>query len=478
MPSLQPVDAIVTDPPYGLEFMGKEWDHGVPSKETWRIALNALKPAGYMLCFGGTRTFHRMACAIEDAGFEIRDCLMWMYGQGFPKAKSCLKPAWEPVILARKPGTRVLPLNIDECRVMIGQRPNIDGDAEWGEGQRLCGSCAERAASNQRPVTPATRESIAARNAVQTLNGRAAKSRLGTSKTDTGCSDGMNLGGMFTSSSTGESGNSTTGQSQTGSRFTTSTKTEATTALRTCNSCGRPITFDTTSRSTTHEKNGSPRTGNSSGNAEPAGRWPANLVHDGSDEVMEAFARFGESNKPNGRPACKGNEYDQDNAVYGKFRAATYQGGYLDTGTAARFYYCAKASKADRDEGLEGMPEQADAKAFRNSVCASCGKSKLDGRRIGPCCDTPEYAEGQVRLNRNTHPTVKPTALMEWLIKLVARPGETVLDPFAGSGSTLKACARIGRHGIGIEKHRPYWEIAAKRTESALKSEPLLEGVA
>jgi site-specific DNA-methyltransferase (adenine-specific) len=211
----------------------------------------------------------------------------------------------------------------------------------------------------------------------------------------------------------------------------------------------------------------------------PSGRWPANVVHDGSDEVMEAFAAFGESKNEN-RPRLSPTKgiasgILNDDGWQGK---AFMREGHTDTGTAARFYYCAKASKADRDEGLEGMPLQSDAKAFRNSVCVTCGKSKLDGRRVGPCCDAPGYTEGQVRTNRNTHPTVKPTSLMEWLIKLVARPGETVLDPFAGSGSTLKACARIGRHGIGIEKHRPYWEIAAKRTEAALKSEPLLEGVA
>jgi len=125
--------AVVTDPPYGLEFMGKEWDHGVPGVPFWAEALRVLRPGGHALVFGGTRTFHRLACALEDAGFEIRDCLMWLYGQGFPKSKNigggygtALKPAWEPIILARKPlvgtvarncqerGTGAL--NIDGCR--------------------------------------------------------------------------------------------------------------------------------------------------------------------------------------------------------------------------------------------------------------------------------------------------------------------------------------------------------------------------
>lgn len=109
-------DACLTDPPYGLSFMGAAWDHGVPAAATWAEVLRVLKPGGHMLAFGGSRTHHRLMCAIEDAGFEIRDCLMWLHGSGFPKAKSCLKPAWEPIILARKRG-RVLPLNIDACRI-------------------------------------------------------------------------------------------------------------------------------------------------------------------------------------------------------------------------------------------------------------------------------------------------------------------------------------------------------------------------
>jgi DNA modification methylase len=393
MPSLSPVDAIVTDPPYGLEFMGKEWDklggtnehatdspgwraghggtgvasknNGVPfggggnrirygksaaSMQAWHqawaeSALSCLKPGGYMLCFGGTRTFHRMACAIEDAGFEIRDCLMWMYGQGFPKAKSCLKPAWEPIILARKPGAKVLPLGIDECRIATD---------EGGE----------------RKHKGAVYEGV----------------HNGYKRPNASC--------------------------------------------------------------LTHKTDWS---------MPPSGRWPANVVHDGSDEVMEAFAAFGECHARGNVSPTK-----RTTAIFGQCQASEGAVDTGDTGTAARFYYCAKASKADRDEGLEGMPS------------VKCGLMQDDAYEWKG--DDKHAPHNTAR--RNTHPTVKPTALMEWLIKLVARPGETVLDPFAGSGSTLKACARIGRHGIGIEKHRPYWEIAAKRTEAALKSEPLLEGVA
>ncbi len=122
MKVLTVVDAIVCDPPYGLDFMGMGWDHGVPGVEYWKECLSVLKPGGYMCAFGGTRTWHRLTCAIEDAGFQIRDCLMWIYGSGFPKGRGCLKPAWEPIILARKPGKHVLPLGIEECRIPTGEK--------------------------------------------------------------------------------------------------------------------------------------------------------------------------------------------------------------------------------------------------------------------------------------------------------------------------------------------------------------------
>lgn len=128
------VDSIVCDPPYGLSFMGKGWDHGVPGVEFWHAALRVAKPGAHLLAFGGTRTFHRLTCAIEDAGWEIRDCLSWLYGQGFPKSHNlpgglgtALKPAWEPIILARKPLAGTVAANvgrhgtgalrIDDCRI-------------------------------------------------------------------------------------------------------------------------------------------------------------------------------------------------------------------------------------------------------------------------------------------------------------------------------------------------------------------------
>lgn len=379
MPTLDAgsVDCVVTDPPYGLEFMGKEWDKlwrnhspaavsylsGAASAFTKRqrkqpiyragkdaqewhhawaaAALRVLKPAGYMLAFGGTRTYHRLACAIEDAGFEIRDCVMWLYGSGFPKAKSCLKPAWEPVLLCRKPGGKVLPLGIDGCRV-----PH--------NGRR----------------SPCKADGTVSRN-----------------------SKGVLAGGHHDSPS-----------------------------------------WDTS-----------------------IGRWPANVVHDGSDEVMEAFAAFGERGGGYGVRGRGGDVYGSGRGYTTDFPVTGQTVGHGDTGTAARFFYCAKSSRAEREAGLDGPA----------SVMSVWGGNEDD------------LSEGKksVRPSRNHHPTVKPLALMRWLCRLVCPPGGTVLDPFMGSGTTGIAGVQEGFDFIGIEREAEYYAIAEKRIAAAQAKEPLFAGV-
>lgn len=149
------VDSVVTDPPYGLSFMGKKWDYDVPATEVWVECLRVLKPGGHLLAFAGTRTQHRMAVRIEDAGFEIRDMIAWVYGSGFPKSRNvgndvegmngwgtALKPALEPVTVARKPmiGTVAVnvlefgtgAINIDACRV----EPTRESRARAGEASQ------------------------------------------------------------------------------------------------------------------------------------------------------------------------------------------------------------------------------------------------------------------------------------------------------------------------------------------------------
>lgn len=304
------VDAIVTDPPYGLVFMGKDWDKDVPGPDTWRECLRVLKPGGHLLAFAGTRTQHKMATAIELAGFEVRDLIAWVYGSGFPKSLNvgkkmqqwdgwgtALKPAMEPITVARKPleGTVVAnvlkhgtgAINIDACRVEHNEDLSVE--------------------------------------------------RL-PKQMDT---NGQGWG------------------------------------------------FKSVSR----------------GNE---GRWPANLIHDGSEEPVSLL------------------------------------------GDAARFFYCPKANKKDRDEGCEEMPEVRES-----------DREKDNG--IGG--DNPRNRTNNPR--KNYHPTVKPTDLMRYLCRLVTPPGGTVLDPFTGSGSTGKAAILEGFNFIGIELSPEYAAIAEARIRAA-----------
>lgn len=343
-------DSVVTDPPYGLKFMGKKWDYDLPSSETWREIYRTLKPGAHLLSFGGTRTFHRLACRIEDAEFEIRDQLQWIYGSGFPKSHNlgngwgtALKPANEPICLARKP--------LSETTVA----KNV---LRWGTGA---------------------------------IN--IDESRIGTE------------------------------QIESGRAGRTECESEA---------FGKKL-MDTPKAFST-------------------GRWPANVLFDeAAAEMLDEQSGVSVSRAHRNRP--QGNE---KNSGWKNSSEGENFSSHNDSGGASRFFYCAKSSKAERNAGLEGMPER---------ICGA-----LDGnvdhehgnRKIGARPDMPT-AKAQ-----NHHPTVKPIKLMEYLIKLITPPGGIVLDPFAGSGSTGVAAMRLGFGFIGIEMNEEYVTIATKRLEAAV----------
>lgn len=365
------VDAVVTDPPYGLSFMGKRWDYDVPSTETWAECLRVLKPGGYLLAFAGTRTQHRMAVRIEDAGFEIRDMIAWVYGSGFPKSHNgpwggtALKPALEPITVARKPIAGTVAAN-------------------WHEH--------------------------------------------GTG--------GLNIDGCRIAAS------------------------ETTIRARTDNDLGR---MNDDGWRPTPGVNGSEN-----------GRWPANLIHDGSEEVLAAFpaasgqkadlsedgesARF--STVYEGGPLPRGSEASSNSAnqetVGFKMRPGARR---LDSGSAARFFYCAKASKEDRDAGLEG---------FKKSAAGMV--SNTSGQHM-----TRRDEGYQVAPRANHHPTVKPTDLMRYLCRLVTPAGGLVLDPFMGSGSTGKAAVLEGFQFVGIDNDPAYAAIAEARIRVAQPGLPFGE---
>jgi site-specific DNA-methyltransferase (adenine-specific) len=366
------IDSCVTDPPYALTsgkkggtgpasqnvaspagrsrittgFMGNAWDNGDTAFDPafWVEVLRVLKPGSHVLAFGGTRTYHRLACAIEDAGFEIRDQIGWVYGSGFPKSHNqhgdwegwgtALKPAWEPIVMARKPLVGTVAGNL----------------AEWGVGALNVDGCRVEGA----PWT------------AHRATG------LGSVK-------------FFTEGET-------------------------------------PIIDKAP-----HD----------------LGRWPANLIHDGSDEVLAAFPQA----RGQIADASSSSETRKNQNVYGEMRRGRGDEASADSGSAARFFYCAKASKKDRDDGLKGEEQPIVTFATANGTS---GKPS-------------SISAGRNTAYKNTHPTVKPTDLMRYLCRLVTPPNGTVLDPFMGSGSTGRGAVLEGFSFIGIEAESKYLKIAQAR---------------
>jgi DNA modification methylase len=356
------VDAIVTDPPYGLSFMGKGWDHGVPGVEFWTEALRVAKPGAHLLAFGGTRTYHRLACAIEDAGWEIRDCVMWVYGSGFPKSHDVSKA------IDKAAGAQ---------REVVGSK--ITGRALGGSNWRDGDAGGQETIQVTAPATPAARQWSGWGTALKPAWEPIIVSRkplVGTVADNvlTHGTGAINVDGC---------------------RVGTETiiQRHADFSLAHGNKLGA----------------GNTRSGDGT-TTQTTGRWPANLIHDGSEEVLRL------------------------------------------TGSAARFFYCAKASKADRDEGCEWLEAKA-----RPTMGSGIGGQ-------------PDQSRAN---NRNTHPTVKPTSLMRYLCRLVTPPGGIVLDPFTGSGSTGKGALLEGFRFIGIEREAEYVEIARARIGAAVP-EPTL----
>ena len=391
------VDAVVCDPPYGLSFMGKGWDHGVPGEEFWTEALRVAKPGAHLLAFGGTRTFHRLACAIEDAGWEIRDCVMWVYGSGFPKShdvsKAIDKAAGE--IRQRVPGGQ------GGKNAILGNRKSgeaISGEAISGEAIQWSGWGTA--------LKPAWEPIIVAR---KPLCGTVAENVL------THGTGGINVDGCRVGMSSEDR-----------------QKIESATWV------ARNLDRAAFGEYGTDGSDQPMRT-------HASGRWPANVIHDGSDEVVGLFPSIKTGNvkpyvsKSDGfLQGCKGE------------RTGIHQG---DSGSAARFFYCAKASKSDREAGLR--------EAERHAYSDFAG--------------TPEHGPKENVRARNHHPTVKPTALMRYLCRLVTPPGGVVLDPFTGSGSTGKAAVLEGFDFVGIEREAEYVEIARARIAAAV---PEMEPVA
>ena len=547
------VDSIVTDPPYGLSFMGKKWDYDVPSKEIWVEALRVLKPGGHLLSFAGSRTYHRMAVAVEDAGFEIRDQIMWIYGSGFPKSHNiskgidkklgaeremirkpfspqqmmmkdgqnerpwqnkakelgyhetasdepaspeakqwngwgtALKPAHEPIVVARKPliGTvaenilehGVGGINIEESRV--GDEHFIQEASEYEPSKGIF-SDIKRSAKEYTGRFPAN--IIFDAEAADILNEQSGDCKTGA--IEPYISDGSNSAFISDVSPRDFKQEASSGGA---SRFFKEVNfseqehepivlarkpLEGTVAENVLEHGVGGLNIDASrvkhdDPDIERKKMDNPagmftnpnREGERGAGPAPEGRFPANVILD-----AEAGATLDEQSgesigaKGTGLTATKARS-NMNASIAGINRV-----GYEDKGGASRFFYCAKASTGERNEGLEGFDDSTSKNSYNNRVCSICEKNELQSIIERRCvCENPVWGSGILKPTKNIHPTVKPIALMEYLCRLVTPKGGTVLDPFMGSGTTGIAATRLGFEFIGIEMTPEYIELAATR---------------
>jgi DNA modification methylase len=401
------VDAVVTDPPYGLSFMGKKWDYDVPSVVLWQAVFRVLKPGGYVLSFGGTRTYHRMVCAIEDAGFEIRDQVAWLYGSGFPKSLDVSKAIDKAAGAERE----VIGINANHRKNQEGEvhdTGTMCGEPHSGDGLITCPAtdAAKQWQGWGTALKPANEPIVLARKPLSEKT--VAKNVL---KWGTGA---LNIDG------------SRIGSEQTETR-------------RGVTQVG-PGGWKTTGFSEPQSK------------LNPPGRWPANVLFD--EEAAEMLDEQSGHLHPAGNKNNKAaNDYEASSfhISYDNKADRTFKND--KGGGASRFFYVAKASKRERNAGLEGMPLQ--------TLATTIGQTRPNKpARLGA---DPHAVQAPVA---NHHPTVKPVKLMEYLIKLITPPGGTILDPFCGSGSTGVAAKRLGFKFIGIEREKEYVEIARRRIKA------------
>lgn len=417
------IDAIVTDPPYELGFMGRDWDRSGVANDVsvWTECLRVLKPGGHLLAFSGSRTYHRMACAIEDAGFELRDQIMWLYGSGFPKSLDVSK-AIDKALGAE--GTYGAPKSAAHAGwIDRGRMRGTDGEEGWQRPWMADEAAVDKAARKYEGGSDAARQwqgwgtalkpahepiCVARKPLVGTVAANVLEFGTGALNIDA-CR--VEFQGDADKASAKPQGRATSKNTSTGNGAA------APDAGRECDR----VEFES---------------------VQGSGRWPANVIHDGSDEVLAAFP---DAPGQIARASSSSSSRKTQN-VYGSM--ARGSGGAMPrtefNESAARFFYCAKATRADRNEGV-GC---SDAPAVETNATM---------RQL-------ESADWPAR-NGNHHPTVKPTELMAYLCRLVTPPGGLVLDPFMGSGSTGKAAMREGFRFIGIDLTPEYVEIARARIE-------------
>jgi DNA modification methylase len=461
------IDSVVTDSPYGLSFMGKKWDYDVPSTEIWEECMRVLKPGGHLLSFAGSRTYHRMAVRIEDAGFEIRDQIMWIYGSGFPKSHNIGKAVdkiggksigwfgqwlrdWrEENNITQKEIAKLFPSKTGGLTGCV---------ANWELGLNIptteqFNTIIENFDLPFENIEELEREIVGTKNSA--CFGNEDRHTIGASKSvevdiTKGNSEWEGWGTalkpahepivMARKPIVGTVANNVLeygvgGINIDGCRVSYQSEADEKSSIPGSN--------------VVNEKNSMFGINGETYEHNTEGRFPANIILDeeAGKILDEQSGDRGNGWKKNyGATDYNGKQYDSSTqqCVFGG--GFTGKNTYADSGGASRFFYCPKASKKDRDEGLE-----VEAKVIK-------------GRDEGQDKMAVAY-KARPTERQNIHPTVKPTDLMQYLIRLVTPKGGIVLDPFMGSGSTGKAAIKEGMIFVGIEREDEYYQIAKQRIE-------------
>ena len=408
------IDSIVCDPPYELNFMSKGWDNqGIAFlKDTWEHCFRVLKEGGYLLAFGGTRTFHRIACAIEDAGFEIRDTIIWLYGSGFPKSMNI------GLAIDKKKGVDNRTGNVVKG---VGSNNTNSMKNGLGKSQEFAKEYEERIAQNEwkgwgTTLKPAYEPIIVARKPFKgSLVDNILQNGVG----------GLNIDECRVGNEHFEIKNGDYDNNQNQRCFGNIKRTQK----------------------------------------EYYGRFPSNVITDGSEEVAQGMPFTNGGSKIITNKEVNGKGLTSENPVFNSNNCGFKTNikndsisSYGDNGSAMRYFYCAKANSKDRDEGLD------DFESVKINLTQNGCNRKENGKSI---LENPNISK------KNVHPTVKPVELMQYLVRLVSPKGAKVLDCFMGSGSTGKACMFENRernanyHFIGIEMTDEYLPIAKTRIDYA-----------
>ena len=409
------VDSVVTDPPYGLSFMNKKWDHSVPSVEFWKEVYRVLKPGGHVLSFGGTRTYHRMVVNIEDAGFEIRDQVMWIYGSGFPKSLNIGK-AYDK--------------KFGNDREVVGEvkQHNIKGDKlnystiydkpEYNNLELTKGSSQYEGLGTA--LKPANEPICVARKPLseKTIVDNVIKWGTGGINVD-GCRidiEGEDLQDRINQEKSRRVDNNHN------EGFLGSSKIEPNMNVQ-------------------------------------EGRFPANIIFDESAaEMLDEQSGVSKSNTKSGKVDGKeANVFNDGDKKATGHKDKTYVGDYSDKGGASRFFYVAKVSKKERNLGLDNFEDKI-----------------IEGRDEGQDERSVAFKKRPTP-TKNLHPTLKPINLMTYLCRLITPPGGVVLDPFMGSGSTGIAARLEGFKFIGMELDEEYFKIAEARIDAYEEYRKLLK---